>query len=108
MTSELKNIVSCPNDDGSYHVFYNYTIVAEKRNKLMAYLKQNGIETEIQHPFLMPFHTGYRHLPRPNFPVAEYLVEKILCLPNEEDLTDFEVDYIIEYVKKYYQSSSPI
>ena len=102
--SGLKNVVSCPKDDGSYHVYYNYTIVAESRNKLMAYLQENGIETKIQHPCLMPYHTAYKLLKRPNIPVAEYLVERILCLPNQEDLTDFEVDYVIEHVMKFYQS----
>lgn len=99
----LKNIVICPREDGSYHSYYSYTIIADKRDELKEYLLSKGIETKIQHPILMPYHTAYRYLPKFNIPVAEHLVKKILCIPNEETLTMNEIEYIVECIIEFYR-----
>ena len=98
----LKDVVICPGRDESYHIYYSYTIVAERRDELKKYLDSKGIETKIQHQILMPFHTAYRHLPQPLIPVAERLVKQILCIPNQEDLTAEETDYIATHINKFY------
>ena len=98
----LKDVVGCPDENGTHHVYYSYTIVAQRRDELQKYLSENGIETKIQHPILMPYHTAYKGKFDCKIPVAEDLVQKILCLPNQEDLTLEEIDYVIEIVKRFY------
>ncbi len=100
----LQNIVQCPVEDESYHTYYSYTILVEKRFALAAYLLDHGIQTKIQHPILMPFHTGYKeHNTELYIPVAIRLVSQILCLPNHEKLTDAQVDYVVDKVKKFFK-----
>ncbi|MFC1570452.1 DegT/DnrJ/EryC1/StrS family aminotransferase [Candidatus Omnitrophota bacterium] len=101
-TNALKDVVKCPEDDGTEHVYYSYTIVTDKRDELRDFLATKGIETKVQHPILMPKHTAYKGSFECEIPVAEDLVEKILCLPNEENLTDEQVDYVISMVKEFF------
>lgn len=101
-TNALKDAVTCPKEDESYHIYYSYTIIAERRDELKEYLYSKGIETKIQHPILMPYHTAYRHLFNPNIPLAEELVKKILCIPNQEDLTIEDANYIVKCIKEFY------
>lgn len=102
-TESLGEVVICPWEDEGYHdVYYNYTIISERRDQLRDYLASKGIETKIQHPILMPYHTAYRHLPRAHIPIAEHLVERILCIPSHENLKIDEADYIAGCIKEFY------
>ena len=48
----------------------------------MNFLHENGIETKIQHPILMPFHTAYKELYHSIYiPIAVKLVKKYYVLP---------------------------
>ena len=100
----LKNIVICPLEDDSYHIYYSYTILIENRKELMEYLQKKGIEIKIQHPILMPYHTAFRHkYPKYELPVAEKLVDQILCIPNHDKLRDEEVEYVATAIKEFYK-----
>ena len=101
---KLKNVVDCPLEDDSFHTYYSYTIKVDDRDSFNKYLNQNEIETKIQHPILMPFHTAYKKLYQSiNIPVAVKLVEKILCIPNHDKMTDQQVEYVAEKVHNYYK-----
>jgi dTDP-4-amino-4,6-dideoxygalactose transaminase len=101
---ELKNIVECPLEDESFHTYYSYTILIKKREKLVEYLQSKGVETKIQHPILMPYHTAYRDkYPMYELPVAEKLVDQILCIPNHSKLSDAEIEYVVSTLKGFYQ-----
>jgi dTDP-4-amino-4,6-dideoxygalactose transaminase len=101
-TQALKDVVTCPQDDASYHVYYSYTVITEKRDELKEYLYSRGIETKIHHPILMPEHTAYRHLYRCHLPVAERLVKQILSIPNKENLSSEEINYVISCLKEFF------
>lgn len=104
-TQSLKDIVVCPQDNKTNHVYYLYTILAPSRDELKQYLFSRGIETQIHHPKLMPNNTAYQYLPKFNMPVAEDLIGKILCLPNQETLTLKETRYVVECIKDFYGGS---
>ena len=101
-TQSLDDIVTCPREDRSYHIYYCYTILTEKRNELKAFLLSKGIETKVHHPILMPYHTAFRRLPKYNIPVADRLVNQILSIPNHEKLTNEEIEYIVSCIKSFY------
>jgi dTDP-4-amino-4,6-dideoxygalactose transaminase len=102
--SALSGILKCPAKvPGSRHAYYTYTVQVDRRDELMAFLGENGIELKIHHPFLMPEQTAYRDKFKPVIPVAQDLVKKILSLPNHEKMTDDEVDYVICKLKEFYQ-----
>jgi len=101
-TQELNDIVTCPKEDNSVHAYYSYTIIADQRDALKDYLLTEGIETKIQHPILMPYHQAYRGKYICNIPIAERIVERILCIPNEDHLSDEEVQIVASCIKEFY------
>ena len=79
-------------------------IKVEDRESLINYLTENEIETKIQHPILMPFHTAYKKFyPKISIPKSEKLVKKILSIPNHDKLTDQQVEYVADKIYNYYK-----
>lgn len=102
----LGDVVRCPAEKpGHVHVFYAYSVLADRRDALMSFLGGNGIETQIQHPIPMPLHTAYRDTPagRAKVPVCDQVAARILALPNQEDLTVAEQDYVCAKVREFYR-----
>ncbi len=101
----LREIVQCPTEPpGSRSIYYAYTILAERRDELMRHLTAQGIETQVQHPLPMPYHTAYRGTFKVSIPRCEAAVARILCLPNQEDMTPEAVDYVCRSVREFYGS----
>ena len=99
----LGEVVICPvAQDGYQSVYYTYTIIVEQRERLDAYLESKGIETKIHHKILMPYHTAYKHLPKPQIPVAEHLVSRILSIPAHENLPIEDADYVARAIREFY------
>jgi len=96
-----------PNVELIYHDYentapFNYIVkVKKKREELMEYLKKNGIDSGIHYipNHLQPFFQKYTV----KLPVTEELFEQILTLPLYYDLSDSEVDKIINCIKSFYK-----
>ncbi len=103
----LKDVVACPEEpEGYFHVYYSYTIRSGKRDELKEFLASRGVETKIQHPILMPFHTAYRDkYASSNLPMARRVVGEILCIPNHEGMRDEEVEYVAACVREFSSGS---
>ena len=98
----LSEIVDCPLEDESFHTYYSYTIKTNRRTHFTSFLKENGIETKIQHPILQPFHTAYKNIHNQLYiPVAIDLVTRIVCIPNHEKLTDSQIEYVVDKIYEY-------
>ncbi len=99
----LSSLVTVPPLDDRYDVFYTYTIQADHRDQLKNYLEQQGIETKIQHPILMPEQPAYQNWTDGRFENARKLQERILCLPAHEKLTQAEMEYVVETIRSFYE-----
>ena len=89
----------------STHVYHQYTLqVADgKRDDLQQYLKEKGIPSMVYYP--LPLHKqaalyGFSRIGSV-LSVSEKLVQSVLSLPIHTEMTDEEVDYIIETVRNY-------
>ena len=105
-TERLHDVVQCPprpQSERSRNVFFDFTIIAEDRDELRAFLDGRGIETKIKHPILMPDQPAYAHLARAPLPVAERVVRRILSLPIHEKMTAEDVDYVAASVRAFYR-----
>ncbi len=101
-TAHLSNVVRCPVEKpGHKHSYYSYTIVSKRRDALKTYLADNGVETKIQHPFLMTQHDAYKERFAADLPNAERLVKSILSIPSHEDLTDEELNYVAQTIAAF-------
>ena len=93
-----------PNADPRYFdVYQNYEIEAENRNKLIEYLKINGIGTLIQWN-AQPVHSitslGFRGR---GLPYTEAMFKKCMMLPMNTSLQKEDVDYVCDTITKFYK-----
>ena len=85
------------------HVYHVYAVLAEKRDALQQFLAQRGVPTIIYYPRPLHLQRVYSDLgyKEGDFPVAEGISRKILPLPIYPELTDAQVDYVIETIKQF-------
>lgn len=84
-------------------VYHMFTIRHEERDRLKAYLAEQGIGSDIVYP--IPLHLqpcfGFLGYEKGAFPVAEELARTCLSLPIVPELTDEEVNYVIEKLNAF-------
>jgi UDP-2-acetamido-2-deoxy-ribo-hexuluronate aminotransferase len=105
-TQRLRDIVKTPHIlKDNLSVFAQYSIQAERRDALQAYLKERDIPTAIHYP--KPLHAqkafAYLGYSKSDFPIAVNLSEKIISLPMHPFLTREEQDHIIDNIQYFYQ-----
>lgn len=88
----------------STHVFHQYTLRIEggRREALQAALAEAGVPSMIYYP--SPLHLqgafGYLGYGAGSFPVAERLCSEVMSLPIHSEITEDEVAYIAEAVRR--------
>lgn len=84
------------------HVYHLYVIRTENREKVKKYLEDQGISTGIHYPIPLPFLKAYDYLgyKSEDFPIAYKLKDEILSLPIHGDMSDEQVGFVIEQIKK--------
>ena len=101
---KLKGIVDTPKQWGYEKLaYYTYTIQCDQRDKLKDFLAQRGIETKIQHPFLMPQQPFYKHNARGTWSHAAYLMSRVLCIPVHEKLTNGQMWHVVNSIADFYK-----
>jgi dTDP-4-amino-4,6-dideoxygalactose transaminase len=75
--------------EGNVPVWHLYVVRVEDRDRVIASLAQNGIQTGIHYPAPIHLVGAYRHLGhvRGDFPVAESMADEMLSLPMHPHLT---------------------
>jgi dTDP-4-amino-4,6-dideoxygalactose transaminase len=91
-------------------VFHIYAVRVQKRQKLQKYLLDNGIETLIHYP--VPLHLTraflYLKYKQGDFPVAEKQAEELLSLPMYPELTNAQIEYVVNTIKTFYMSENRV
>jgi perosamine synthetase len=85
--------------EGTVSALQNYCIKVEKRDKLSEYLAAKGIGTTV-HYIPNNHYRMYKQF-KAEIPVTEKVWKKILLLPFHPELTDDNIDYIIESIQKF-------
>lgn len=84
----------------------NYAIRTHQRDRLVAYLKENGIEPLTPLSLISPVHRqkalGLGHW---SLPVTERIAKEFLYLPISPELTDEQMQYVISCIRRYYHAS---
>ena len=90
-------------DPRFYDIYTNYVIRAEKRDELARYLGEQGVETMIS--WASPMYRQPAMEPNDVFlPETEKICKEVLSLPMYPELTNEEVQYVIEQVRNFYES----
>ena len=87
-------------------VYHLFVIQTERRNECMEYLRDNGIMAQVHYPNLIHRQPCYAGLGYGDgdFPVASAWVEKILSLPMYPELTDGQVDLVVDVLSEFVNS----
>ena len=92
------------------HVYYQYTILAPRRDELKAHLAERGIGSQDMYPLEVPYQPAYQHLGYKygDFPVADAQVKEILCLPMFPELTEGEVREVCAAIGEFYSRMAEV
>lgn len=98
-------VVPTPKPYQTRHIYNQFVVHCPQRDKLQAYLKENGIGTEVYYP--LPLHLqpcfaylGYR---QGEFPVSEQLAQNTLALPIHQGLERADLEYVSEKIRSFYR-----
>ncbi|OGD87040.1 hypothetical protein A2164_00145 [Candidatus Curtissbacteria bacterium RBG_13_35_7] len=103
LLSETKEIQLPKELPDRKHVYHLYVIQYQRREELKKYLQRMGIETGIHYPIPIHLQKAYdkENYQEGDFPVSEAKSKIILSLPMFPELTDEEILYITEKIKRF-------
>ena len=86
------------------HQYYLYTIRTERRDELMAYLSDQGIESKVNYPDPIHLMRGYRFLGYSpgSLPVSERLADTILSLPMYPELPEDHAADVVSAIRRFF------
>lgn len=92
--------VSFPFSDFGAHAFMFFPIIVERRDALMQYLEEEGVQTRTMmplttQPITKPYLTG-------DYPNADYINDHGLLLPCHQYLSKEQLDYMIATIQDFY------
>lgn len=103
--THLKDLVKIPSEAAynQYHIYHQYTIEVDDRNKFEAYLRENGIGSSVYYPLPLHLQEVYSELgyKEGDFRNAEDACKHVISLPISPEMTEAEQDYIIETISRF-------
>jgi dTDP-4-amino-4,6-dideoxygalactose transaminase len=100
----LTGIVSVP-EDVPGHIYNQFVIRVDDRDRLQSHLTQHGVSTEVYYP--VPLHLqecfdslGYS---KGDFPKAEAAALQSLAIPIYPELTEAQQQYVVSQIRDFYQ-----
>jgi dTDP-4-amino-4,6-dideoxygalactose transaminase len=91
--------------EGEICVYHNFVIRTERRDELMQYMKENGVDTRVHYPIPIHLQVAAESLNYKNgdFPKTERFAKTMVSLPIYPELTDAEVNHVIQAVTDFFK-----
>jgi len=92
-------------DPANEHIFHQYTLRAEQRDKLQEHLKKEGIGHAVYYPVSLHRQPCFAHLGYKDgsLPEAERASREAISLPIYPELTRSQLDQVIDAVRGFYR-----
>ncbi len=89
-----------PNQSSVYHL---YVIQVDKRDELLEFLKRKNIYCGIHYPIPVHMQGAYSDLklPKGMYKVTEAAADRIISLPMYAELTQKEIEYVVDCIKEF-------
>ncbi len=106
--NEFKKIkyITIPHRPKNYKIVYHlYIVFAEKRDALLKYCIEKGIEAKVHYPIPIYRQAALKYLgyKKGDFPVSDIHTKKIITFPCDQHMKKIELDYIITTVRNFYR-----
>jgi dTDP-4-amino-4,6-dideoxygalactose transaminase len=90
--------------ESGFHVYNQFVIRAEGRDKLRTYLADHGVSTEIYYPVPLHLQECFRDLGYSlgDLPESEIAAEQALAIPVYPELEANQQEYIVDTISAYY------
>ena len=108
-TNGLQDLVVTPVELlNSKHVYHLYVIQTPYREELQQYLLDRGIQCLIHYPIPAHLQQAYQYLGNKSgtLPITEQIVNQILSLPMFPEMTDSQVELVIEGIRDFYKEKN--
>ncbi|HCJ65813.1 MAG TPA: DegT/DnrJ/EryC1/StrS family aminotransferase [Elusimicrobia bacterium] len=101
--SGIDGLITHPHSNGDYFdVYQNYVVRTKRQDEMINHLRNSGIEVLVSWP--VPLHQQKAlGLSRFNLPMTEQVSAEVISLPIYPELTDGEVQIVIEAVRRFFQ-----
>lgn len=101
--SEISNPKIClpQNFDSKSHVWHLFVVRSKERDRLKAFLMENGIQTIIHYPKPPHKQDAYKEWNSLTYPVTELIHNEVLSLPISPVLETYEVEKVVEVIQKF-------
>jgi dTDP-4-amino-4,6-dideoxygalactose transaminase len=102
---ELSSFVQVPKVlEDRQHIYHQYTVKVNDRDRLQAHLKERGISSAVHYPRPLHLQPAFAYLgyKKGDFPMSERLSEEVLCLPIYPEMEEKEVEAVVEGVRSFF------
>lgn len=104
LLSDIEEITIPIIENNNDHVWHLYVIKHSDRDRLASFLSSKNIATVINYPVALPFLPAYEYLnnSHEDFPNAYENQSKILSIPIFPELSDDQMDYVVDSIKEFF------
>src|SRR4030067_1720202 len=102
-TSILDGAVQCPLEfQDRTHVYHQYTIRTQERDKVAAILRENNISSVVYYPVSLHMQEAFNYLgyKKGDLPESEYAADEVLSIPIYPELEPEKAEYIGNVILK--------
>ncbi len=106
-SSALKEYVSVPVErEGCRHVYHQYSVLTDKREKLCRFLRERGVPTAVYYPVPLHLQEVFKDLGygEGDFPVTEEVSKKVVSLPCFPEITEEEREAVSKAVIEFFEN----
>jgi len=98
---QLAGVVETPHvAAGATHVYHQYTIRSEHRDAIIDSCREHGVGYGIYYPIPCHRQPAFRNGAVPDLPETDRAADEVLSLPIRPDLTDTEIERVVDAVIK--------
>jgi len=86
------------------HIYNQFVIRVARRNELQAFLKDQGVSTEVYYPVALHLQPCFAYLGggRGDFPHSEAAADQTLALPIYPELSDEQAQHVVECAARFF------
>ena len=106
-TGDIGNGIILPTEEAdNYHIYNQFVIYSDRRDALMEHLQKNQVGCEIYYPLSLHQQECFRSLGyrQDAFPNSERAAAMSLALPVFPDLSDAQIERVVEVVGDFFKS----